>query len=257
MIYVLNLPYSFTLLVWIVLSLRLLPFRRSMAPVYFVFALVSFLMSGLYWLAYDLLRQDLRMPFAANEFGEIACFLLLASTLNVVFQGRFAAARAEMICAGLFAAASTLLWIGWSGEWLEDILVGLSLGSLYCSCVRSLKQAEALSGWEWRLFGGCAGLLLLLQGATFALPEPWRSAADWAAYVVMFSVLLLILVKLLRGMRKKQTPAALLALAATLFSWCISTMYMSSGVFYYIAMYAVSLSLLLMLLALRREGAAE
>lgn len=111
------------LTVLIAISVGRLSFRRSMAPVFFTFALVSLLMSGLYWLAYDLLRPDTRMPFAANEFGEIGGFLLLASALNAVFRGRFADARREIVCAAVFAAASTALWIGWSGEWVEDVLV--------------------------------------------------------------------------------------------------------------------------------------
>ena len=84
---------SLELTVLIVLCLRSFSFRRSIAPVFFTFGLASYLISNVYWVAYDLLRPETRMPFAANEFGEIGLFLLLASTLNTVFRGRFAAAR--------------------------------------------------------------------------------------------------------------------------------------------------------------------
>ena len=239
----------------IVFCVRSLSFRRSMAPVFFTFALVSNLMSLLYWLAYDLLRPEARMPFAANEFGEIGTFLLLASTLNAVFRGRFAQARWEVVCSGLFAAASAALWIAWSGEWLQDILVGLSFGYLLCVCVRSMKQAAVLAPWEWRSLGAAAVLLLLLQGLTFVLPEPWKSRADYGAYAVMFLVLAWGVRRMLPALFRRKDPCAQFALAVFCWSWAISTMYMSSGLFYLAADLASICCTPLTLVALRREEA--
>lgn len=242
--------------VLIAFCVRSLSFRRSMAPVFFTFALVSNLMSLLYWLAYDLLRPEARMPFAANEFGEIGTFLLLASALSTVFRGRFAQARLELACTGLFAAASAALWIAWSGEWLQDILVGLSFGYLLCVCVRSMKQAKVLSRWEWRLLGLAAALLLLLQGLTFALPEPWKDWADYAAYAVMFLVLAWGFRRLIPALFRQEDPSGQLALVLSCWSWAVSTMYMSSGAFYLAADLAGICCTPLALVALRREEAA-
>ena len=243
------------LTVLIAISVGRLSFRRSMAPVFFTFALVSLLMSGLYWLAYDLLRPDTRMPFAANEFGEIGGFLLLASALNAVFRGRFADARREIVCAAVFAAASTTLWIGWSGEWVEDVLVGLSFGYYLCVRVRSLKQSGALSRLEWRALGVLALLLLLLQGMTFVLPEPWPSGADYGAYAVMFSVLVYGLIKLIHTLRRGRDAAAQFALVAAVWAWSVSTMYMSTDFFYLAAVLSYLCCTPLMLVALHREEA--
>jgi hypothetical protein len=247
---------SLELIVLIVLSIRSLPMRRSMAPVFFTFALVSYLFSNVYWIAYDLLRPDTRMPFAANEFGEIGLFLLLTSTLSAVFRGRFAAARQEMLCAAVFATASVALWIGWSGEWLQDILVGFCFGYCLCDCVRSLKQSDALSKTEWRLLGGLAAMLMLLQGATFFLSGPWKAAADYGAYSIMFSVLLYALGKTIRAMRCGQEPIRQVALSVSCFVWTESTLYMSADVFYVAAEVSLLVCLPLMLIALRREEAA-
>ena len=237
------------------ICLRKLSFRRSMAPVFFTFALVSGLMSSLYWLAYDLLRPELRMPFAANEFGEIGMFLLAAATLNAVYRSRFSAARREMLCAALFAAASTVLWILWSGEWVEDILTGLCYGYLLCVCARSLKLSGALSRREWRLLAGFAAALLALQGLTFVLPAPWSAAADWGAYAVMFTVLLYGFGKLVHVLLRGKDPRAQFALAPSVWIWAIGTMYMSAGLFYLAAQLAFICSVPLMLVALRREEA--
>lgn len=239
----------------IVFCIRSLSFRRSMAPVYFCFSLVSSLMSGLYWVAYDLLRPDSRMPFAANEFGEIGAFLLLASVLNAVFRGRFAAARKEIVCAALFAAVCTALWIGWSGEWIEDVLAGLSFGYLLCCCVRSLKQSGALCKLEWGLLGASSALLALAQGFTFLLPEPWSRSADYAAYGITFAVLVCCMFKLAFALYRDRNRPAQFALSVSCYAWTVSTMYMSTGLFYLAAQLIMIASVPIMLITLRREGA--
>ena len=235
--------------------LRKLSFRRSMAPVFFTFALVSGLMSSLYWLAYDLLRPEVRMPFAANEFGEMGLFLLVAASLNAVFRSRFADARREMLCTAFFILVSTLFWFLWSGEWLEDILTGLCFGYVMCVCARSLKLSRALSRREWVLLAGLAALLLVLQGLTFLLPAPWSSAADCCAYAVMFTVLIYGFIKLLRAVLRGGNPRGQFALAASVWAWSVSTMYMSADPFYLVAQLGFLGAVPLMLVALRREEA--
>ena len=239
----------------IALSLRKLSFRRSMAPVFFTFAVVSGLMSSLYWLAYDMLRPELRMPFAANEFGEMGLFLLVSASLNAVFRSRFFAARREMLCAALFTAASTVFWILWSGEWVEDILTGLCFGYFLCVCARSLKLSGALSRREWILLACFAAMLLALQGLTFVLPASWSAAADCCAYAVMFTVLLYGVGKLIRALLRGDDPRGQYALAASVCAWSLSTMYMSADLYYLAAQLAYIGSIPLMLLALRREEA--
>ncbi len=240
----------------IISCVRKLPFRRSMAPVFFTFSMVSTLMSAVYWLTFELLRAATRIPFAANLFAEFALFLLLAASLNAVFQARFVRSGAEILCTLLFTAASTALWIAWNGRWLEDLLVGLCFGYLLCVCVRSLKQSRALSGTEWRILGAAALVLLLLQGATFVLPDPWNRAADTAAYVLMFSGLICIFWKLIRGLRLHREPDGLFALSVSCAACSISTMYMSAGILYLLAQCGMICSMPLILLALRREEAA-
>ncbi len=48
--------------------------KEPMITALFMFAMVSFMLAVAYWLAYNLIRPDGRMPFAANEIGEIAFF---------------------------------------------------------------------------------------------------------------------------------------------------------------------------------------
>ncbi len=240
----------------IAICVRRLSFRRSMAPVFFTFALVSILMSGLYWLAFGLLRPGVRMPFAANEFGEIGLLLLFASALNVVFRDRTERALREVLCTVFFVAASVALWIAWSGEWLQDILTGFCFSYFLLVCVRSMKCARVLSRTEWRLLAVLAAGTLALQSLTFVLPEPWAVAADYGAYAVMFTGLICGVVKFVRAFVRRQEPAGLFALGLSVWAWSVSTMYMSGGWFYPAAEIAYVALLPLIMLALRREEEA-
>ena len=138
---------------------------RSMTAVFFTFAAVSLLVSNLYWIAYDLMRPGTRMPFAANELGEWAAFLLLSTSLLCALRERFGEAGKEMLCAGAFVAASTVLWIAWSGEWIQDILTGAAFGYFLCMLAAQIRYTEAFPAWEWRLLGVFCPLLIAAQTA--------------------------------------------------------------------------------------------
>ena len=46
--------------------------KNNLILVFFIFALLSFTISDLYYLVYSFLRPDTRMPFAAYEIAELA-----------------------------------------------------------------------------------------------------------------------------------------------------------------------------------------
>lgn len=223
--------------------------KRPMVAVFFTFAMVGMVLSNLYWLAYGLLRPDTRMPFAANEIGEWAMFLLLSAALNSALGDRFGSAGREMLCAAAFTAASVALWIAWSGEWMQDVLTGVTFGWFLCTAARAIKLTDALSRRERRALGGTAALLIAAQAATFFVPASLKFPLELLGYALMLSGMALFLAKLLRAHR----PDAGLALSAAGFAWSVSSMYMSEG-YYYLAALASAMALLLFLLrAVRRE----
>ena len=80
---VFNLFFTAILLLVFLGTFRLLELeKRDARTVLFAFAVASVLLSNLYWLAYDILRPGTRMPFAANEIGEWALFLLLGAAVR-------------------------------------------------------------------------------------------------------------------------------------------------------------------------------
>ena len=240
--------------------LRTAPLIRSsakpMTAALFLFAMASLLLSFAYWIAYTLLRPDTRMPFAANEVGESAVFLLFSAMLKTVLHENGVSAKWEILSTALFASASVALWIGWSGEWVQDSVGGLVFGYFLCVCVHSLKQAGALSRAEWAALGISCAALILGQTGTFFVSAPYLRPLDLTCYAVMFAVLLWLLVKSARWVMRRENAKGALALSCSAYAFSLSTMYMSAGWFYPAAMLFNLATLPLILFALKQEVTA-
>ncbi len=231
--------------------------RKLMLAVYFTFGTVSLFMEDLYWIAYDFLRPETRMPVAANEIAEDAAFLLLSAVLANVVQGRLKDAAQELIGTVLFAMASIGLWIAWSGEWIQDIVGGIAFGYLMCRVVFSMKLSDALSVNEWRLLG--LGVFIVTAGEIilFYVPESVKMILDLAMYGLMFIIAVLLVAKTAAEFKGKCRTQALLSLSFACFVWSLCSMYMSEK-YYYIVFYLVSMvSHPLMLRALEKEVEKE
>ena len=119
--YLISLLHTATVLCLMLIGIKKIAAgNRHMTLAFFCFGSISFLMSDIYWIAYYFINPGIRMPFAANEFGEGAMFLLLAASLKVVSQqerpdiavSEKAPAVKEAAATAVFAAVSTLLWNG-------------------------------------------------------------------------------------------------------------------------------------------------
>ena len=232
-------------------SVRLL--RSDRPPVtalLFTVALISMLLSDCYWIAYVAIRPDIRMPFAVNEIGEWALFLLLSAALASIFRGRAAGATREMILAALFAAASTALWIGWSGEWVQDIITGIVCGYFYCSIVRALRASDIFSRREWAALGILCLLLILLQALTFLLPKGAGQIVDVCCYVLMFAGIIAFFAKTIYEWKRQTAPETLFCLCCAAFAWGESCMYMSAEPMYFVAEAAVTIMIPMMTMSL-------
>ena len=227
--------------------------KNTVYLVFFAFAVLSALLSDLYWMAYNLIRPETRMPFAANEIGEWALFLMLGASLQNMSHHRFA--KKEMFFAGLFAAANTALWIAWSGEWFQDILTGLVLGYFFCHLVAEIKQSDVFSKWEWWLVGLSSTILIAAQAGTFFVTDAVRKPLDLFCYCILFAMDLYLISRAVVAYRTKSQVARTVSRAFAAFACSIVTMYMSDGYFYMAALILTTICFPMMLLALRKEVA--
>jgi len=200
--------------------------------VFYVFAMISFLFSDIYWIVYGFLRPGTRMPFAANEIGEGALFLLIGAALSYVFK-RYKNKNPEAFLGVLFVVANAALWYGWSGELLQDTLTGIAFAYFIFEVVDSTKHTETLKKAEWRALGAGAFLLVLMQGATFILPPVQAVIADRCCYGLMIAGTVFFGIKTVNMVIKKNaSPEQGLCIVWMTFAWLITSMYMSTGFIY-------------------------
>ena len=222
-----------------------------MTVIFFLFAMVAMLINITYWIAYDFIRPGTRMPLAANEIGEAAAFLLLASALSTAVPSDGMRRTKEMIGTVVFAAANVALWIGWSGEWIQDILAGVVLGYLLCVVVRSALQTDAFSRKEWIAILAGSALLIAAQAGTFFAPAPMDRILDLLGYCLLFAGLIWFMVKSFLSLQRGGDIKRSTALAFAAYAWGTCTIYMSAGAWYLAGTAMICVTLLLMLAAVK------
>lgn len=227
--------------------------KAVLVSVFFLLAMISFLGSDLYWITHTLMMPDERLPFTASEIGDLGMFLLLGAVLSTAFQGKGANVCGSVIGSVLFVGASTALWIGWSGEWVKDILSGIALCYFVCRSVMSLSISGSFTKPEWAGLIIAAAVLIACQSATFFVPESMKDPLDIFCYILMFFGIACFFIRNIAAVKAGQNADVLLGLSFTMFAWTISAMYMSADPMYYAADTASTLTLLFMYNAVRKK----
>ena len=243
------------LLVVCALSIRFVLYKcRSLQVVFFTFAIASALLSNIYWVTYDILIPDKRMPFAANEIAEWATLLLYGSSLMSASGIRTASAKLHMFLSALLVAANTVLWIAWSGEWIQDILTGLSMGYFFCCLVYVLKHTEALNRAEWTLTAfACCGAPAV-QAVSFFVPGETVAVLDIISFSLIFSCILYFFIRMVAMYIRKAEQDRRHYISFLAYSLSQLTMYMSSDSFYTIALISFTLCFPLMFYTIIKEN---
>ncbi|MBQ1406767.1 MAG: hypothetical protein IIY88_01410 [Eubacterium sp.] len=222
------------LLVWVILVGR--NNKGFFNISFFVFAIVTLIGSDIYWMVYDILRSDARMPIAVNEIAENASFLLLADQIIVCMGGESLLIRnwkKEFAFSVLCVAANVALWIYWSGEWLQDIVGGLTYGTYFFMVVCLITSTEALRKREQRTFAIYYVVVLVTAGSSAVLPDSFSGTADLVLYLILSAGMIWLLLRLFAGRRKrKNKDISQMGLSFLLILYSYSCMYMSSGHWY-------------------------
>ena len=228
-----NIPTMLSVLIQIALFIVLLVFSvrmiresdRSLTAVFLTFVYSLWLLTDLYWVIYDFMRPDSRMPFAVNEIGEAAIILLMPSILGSAVHYRLFTAGRQAAGTALFAVCNAALWVAWSGEWAQDTIIGAVFAYFLCNIACALKAQRQLSKKEWIGLGiGCA-LLILAQVATFFVGPKAKAAVETGCYVFLIAGVVYWAYKLISA-HKSQTPSkAVLCMAFALLGWSMMAKY--------------------------------
>ncbi len=241
----------------VILSARLIrESGQAILAVFLTFILSLWLLTDLYWVIYDFIRHDSRMPFAANEIGEAAIFLMEGAMLRSLARGWKGLLLTQAIGALVFAACNVALWIVWSGEWVDDLFVGMAFAGFLVQAARALASNRSLISREWALLGiGCA-LLIVGQGLTFLVTGTTKAALDTGCSVLLAAGTLWWAAKALLTWRKDAGDVSLLCLVFAWIAWVVIAKYMSAGTWYAVFMVCETLCLPMLYGAVRRVVAA-
>lgn len=230
---------------------------RSLTAVFLTFVYTLLLLTDLYWVIYDFMRPGIRMPFAVNEVGEAAGFLLMSALLSSAVNYRLASARKQAIGTVLFAVCNVALWIAWSGEWAQDLIVGAAFSYFLISTTCALKVQRQLSKSEWIGLGiGCT-LLILAQSLTFFTKPQTKNALETGCYIFLVAGIVYWTYKMFAARKKQASSKAVLCLVFALISWLITAVYMSDGMWYSVFLAVETFAQLLMYLSVRKVVAEE
>lgn len=222
--------------------------KNEFLPFFFVLAMFSYLLSNLYWIAYDVLKPDTRMPIAANEIGECAMILLLSAGLDVVLKDK-KKIFGEVVFAILFIGANIALWIAWSLEWLQDVVFGIPYIYFLWLLIRGIRSRGVLARKElW--FASVMGVsVLVLQIPLLCAKVFLLESIKVVCFAVMFALMAWLGVKSFRSKDYFMT--------LTFFLWTELSMFLSSGFCYDVAFGANIIVLPMMFTSMKKELADD
>ena len=230
---------------FIVKSTRIMSISKNCIFAFFiVLAMACCLLSNLYWIAYDLINPDTRMPIAANEIAECAAILLLSASLNSVLQNR-KKVPGEILFAFFYTAVNIVLWIVWSGEWFQDIFFGVPYIYFLWVLIRGLRTRESVPPKELYLMAA-TGVVTLALLALLPISEGNVYAfAKYGSYAVKFALMVWL------GIRCVQSKD--IFVASVFFLWTNLAMFSSAEFYYQIAFLANTVALPFIFISMKKE----
>lgn len=221
--------------------------KKSIFPFFFALAISSYLLSNFYWIAFECLKPETRIPMACNEISECAMILLLCAGLESILKDKSIIAK-EIAFAVFYIGANIALWIAWSGEWFQDILFGIPYVYFLWLLIRGLKSRGCMSQKELWLATTASIIIFAMQipqffakGNVFDLIEGWN-------FVMMFALTTWLGII---SFRRKD-----FFLASTFFFWTELFMFLSGVPYYYMAFFTNTVALLIMYSLVKKEVAA-
>jgi len=226
----------------------LIEVKTNFLPFFFALAMVSYLLSNLYWIIYDFLKPDTRMPMACNEIGECAMILLLCAGLENELKDK-KKIPTEIAFAVFFMGANIALWIAWSGEWFQDIFFGMPYVYLFWLLIRGLRSRCSMTSKELWLAAVTSLAVLAMQIPLLMVKGALMEPAKAVCFAVMFALMAWLGIKSVRDRD--------FFVSSTFFLWTELSMFLSPDIYYYIAYFANTVALIFMFASMKRELVAD
>ena len=246
------------ILIYVIIgAIRLLKTDRCpVSVIFFTIGVMSYMMSLLYWLVFEyMMPPDVRMPFAANEIGESAAFLLFATSIKASVTEssgrRFRFYARETAVAAVFTAANVCLWIAWSGEYMQDIVGGTALGYLVVIAANAARNVSIFSTRTAAVFA-CIWLTVSLEVVRLFAPAGSYLLIDTAANLIRILTICYGGFAAARSIRGNDPGMRAYIVSVSCFLWCTFAMYMCVEPMYFFPNIVSIMTIQMMMLSLRK-----
>ena len=226
--------------------------KQGIFPAVFTFAMVGLMLSCLYNSLNSLLTQGDRMPFAADEIAECSMLLLLSAGLESMAREKEKVAIRELIFSIAFIGSNIVLWIAWSGEWIQDILFGLPYVYFLYLILRGVRKTNALTQRETVIAAFLGIGIMIAQLIALGLDEEIGYVMDNVCHVPEFIIIVWLFWKCVRVLKKTNRGEEALFLSLLCFLWSLLVTYMCGEICYGLALIINTATLPLMLLAMKK-----
>ena len=222
--------------------------KTTFLPFFLFLAMVSYLLSDLYWIVYDTLKPGTHMPIAANEIAECSVILLLSAGLDTILHNKEKIAG-EVLFATFFIGANIALWIVWSGEWLQDIVFGIPYVYFVWVLIRGLRTRGGMTQNEIKLAVVACMSFLVIHVVLILVGGFAHLVVETVCFGLMFAVMTWLGIKSFQEMD--------IFVASTFLLWTNLVMFSSYGYSYQAAYLANTIALLLLPMSMKKEIAAD
>ena len=195
---IINILHFALLIAAIVITAKKSREKRGLFEAFYIFGILALALEDIYWIAYDYIRPDARMPFAANEIACSAFLLLFGAAMATKVDKSAPRKMSELIFSILYIVANAVLWIAWSGQWMENIVFAVPYIYYLYYLVRGLRTTEAISSLEEKLFIVINVLIFVPYDITLFTDESKNQLIYNIEYVVIFGLAAYMFIKIFR-----------------------------------------------------------
>lgn len=206
--------------------------KRGIFPAVFTFAMVGLMLSCLYNSLNSLLTQGDRMPFAADEIAECSMLLLLSAGLESMVREKEKIEIRELLFSIAFIGAHIVLWIAWSGEWIQDTLFGLPYVYFLYLNLRGVRRTNALTSRENLIAVISVSCIMITLLFTLWMEEDIAPLIENIFHVPEFIIVAWLFWKSVRALKKANAGEEALFLSFLCFLWSLLVTYMCGEICY-------------------------
>ena len=231
--------------------------RHGIFPAFFTFAMLSLLLCNLYGSVNSMLNPGVRLPFAADEIADCAMVFLLCAGLEALNRKKEKPLIRDLLFSLIFMGINIMLWIIWSGEWIQDIVFGIPYIYLMYLLLHGVRKTRAVNRKEALLAGTACCSIVFLQGLKLLVDSSVGKWLEGACHGLEYSVSVWFIWKSMQALKEEETEEKALFLSLLGFLWTLLVSFMSADILYSMSLIMNTATLPVMLAAVKRKGVRE